>query len=162
MKHNVSDAEIEDAILRQDPISLLVLNLRDSADMHLQSGIVSFRQGKEQEARDGFLAAGYCEALAEQVDSLPSPVVWKYTQALTRDAKLSSLGKVGCDVQNTMTMEVGFSINPRSLQEFCELYIAVVEKIRDRDLLPEIMSALTEVHSDLVTRATPQKEMTRT
>ena len=101
----------------------LEYDLRDSADSQRLRAKGSVNHGDPEMARLHDAAAERLEELAGEVDTIPPALLLEYAQALEREQAQDGPDKIHC----SMTLEIGFAINPQSIDDVCRIYVQAVE-----------------------------------
>jgi hypothetical protein len=104
----------------------LEFDLRDSADSQRLRGETALKEGDPEMARLHEVAADRLEELADTVDEIPKPLLLEYAQALKFEQEQGPFDRIHC----SMTLEIGFALNPQSIEDVCRIYIRAVECVR--------------------------------
>jgi hypothetical protein len=71
-------------------------------------------------------AAARLEELADAVDEIPTALLLEYAQALEFEQAQDGPDRVHC----SMTLEIGFALNPQSIEDVCKIYVRAIELTR--------------------------------
>jgi len=96
--------------------NFLEYDLRDSADEQRLRAMAEDdpeRKSARQSASDRL------EELADGVNELPTALLADYAKALEFERKLDGPDIIHC----SMTMEIGFALDPQSIEDVCQIYI---------------------------------------
>ena len=109
-------------------IWFLEYDLRDTADIMRERAENYDAEGDQDWVAVHEAAADRLDELADAVEQVTPALLTEYSVARDRERKLKGGGpdKIHC----SMTMEIGFLLEPKTIEDVCRTYIRAVEYVR--------------------------------